>query len=76
MKFSLFRNDKTTNKDEFILLGIIAAFLAAGIALLVLRPSFWIIGQSFSLGLGVILTITGIMFIPGLIYRFMNNDKQ
>lgn len=76
MKFSLFKNDKSTVKDEFVLLGIIMICLASGIALFISRPSFWIIGQTFFVGAGVLLILTGVMFIPCLIYRFLNNDKK
>lgn len=76
MKFSLFKNDKSTAKDELLLLGIILVFLASGITLFLTRPSFWIIDQTFSIGVGVILTLTGLLFIPGLIYRLLTNDKR
>lgn len=76
MKFSLFKNDKSTAKDELLLLGIILVFLASGITLFLARPSFWIIDQTFSIGVGVILTLTGLLFIPGLIYRLLTNDKR
>lgn len=75
MKFSLLRNDKTTIKDELFLLGFILVCLAIGIALLITQPSFWIIDRTFSMGVGIIFTLTGVMFIPGLIYRLMTNDK-
>ncbi len=76
MKFSLFKNDKSTVKDELVLLGLILICLAAGIALLVTRPSVWIMDQTFFFGLGILLVATGVMFIPGLIYRFLTNDKK
>lgn len=73
MKFSLFRNDKAIAKDKLFLLGFIPVCLAAGIALLVAQPSFWGVGQAFSKGLGVVLVLTSVMFIPCLIYRLMTN---
>lgn len=76
MKFSLFKNDKSTARDELVLLGMIAVLLAVGIPLFVLRPAFWIIKQSLSMGMGVLLTVTGLAFIPGLIYRLLTNDKK
>lgn len=66
LKFSFIKNDKSTIKDELLLLGFILICLAAGIALLITRPSVWIIDQTFSLGFGIILVLTGVMFIPGL----------
>lgn len=76
MKFSFFKNDKTTIKDELLLLGFILICLAAGITLLITRPSVWIIDQTLTFGFGIILVLTGVMFVPGLIYRFMTNDKK
>ena len=76
MKFSLFRNDKTTAKDELLLLGFILACLAVGIALIITQPSFWLFDRIFFAGVGVAFVITGVMFIPGLIYRLMTNDKM
>lgn len=76
MKFSLFQNDKSTMMDEIILTIMVLGFIGAGIALIVLRPSFWIIEQSHTVVLGVILVMAGVMYTPGLIYRFMTNDKK
>lgn len=75
MMFSLFKNDRSTIKDELLLLGFIVIFLAAGTALFITRPSFWIVGKTFSMGLGIILIFTAVMFIPCLIYRLLTNDK-
>jgi len=76
LKFSFIKNDKSTIKDELLLLEFILICLAAGITLLITRPSIWIIEQTFSLGFGIILIFTTVMFVPGLIYRFMTNDKK
>ena len=75
MFFSLIKNDKSTAKDEAILFGIILAFLLAGVALLITAPSFWIVDAVMTKSYGIILIMTGVMFIPGLIYRLMTNDK-
>lgn len=76
MKFSLIKNDKSTYWDEVILGVMIACSLALGITLLVLKPSFWIISSVTSCQFGIILTLFGVMFIPGLIYRLKTNDKR
>lgn len=76
MKLSLFTNDKSTDKDEFALLGFIVTCILAGIVLLIIKPEFWIVDQMLTVSFGVLLILTGIMFIPGLIYRFMTNDKE
>lgn len=76
MKFSFFTNDKSTAKDEFILLGFITVCILVGIVLIIVRPEFWIVDQAISVSFGVLLTLAGVMFIPGLIYRFMSNDKK
>lgn len=75
MKLSLFKNDKSTVKDEIILSFIVLGFIAAGILLIIARPSFWLIRESDTAVLGMLLTLAGVMYIPGLLYRFMTNDK-
>lgn len=76
MKLSLFTNDRTTVKDEIILSIMVLILLAIGITLIATRPSFWIIEQHHTIVFGVLLTLAGVMYIPGLIYRFMTNDKR
>lgn len=76
MKFSLFKNDKSTTKDEFLLLGFIVLLILAGTVLLITKPAFWVVDQTAVALLGLILVLTGAMFIPGLIYRFLSNDKK
>lgn len=75
MKFSIFKNDKSTVKDEIILLLIVLAFMAIGIIFIITTPSFWLIDKNDTLVFGVLMLITGVMFIPSLIYRFTTNDK-
>ncbi len=74
MKFSLFKNDKSTYWDEVILAVMVVAALAVGITLIVLRPAFWIVTSHASIIVGVIITLFGVMFFPGLIYRLFTND--
>ncbi len=76
MKFSLLKNDKSTVKDEIVLALIIVLCLAAGILLIVLRPSFWVIGQNITVLTGVMIAAFGVLFIPSLIYRLLTNDKK
>ena len=76
MKFSLFQNDKSTIKDELLLLTFIVACLAIGIPLFAFAPSFWIVDSMITKGFGLVLIITGVMFTHGFIYRLMTNDKH
>ncbi len=76
MKFSLIKNDKSTYWDEVILAIMIVCSMAIGILLMVYRPSFWIISSTTSVQFGVMITLFGVMFIPGLIYRLKTNDKR
>ncbi len=75
MKFSLFHNDRKTRKDELVLGLLILLWLACGGLLIAFRPSFFFVGPSVTVCLGVLLVILGIMFVPGLIYRLMTNDR-
>lgn len=74
MKFSLLKNDKTTCLDEVVLALMIIVSIVIGVLLFVYRPSFWFVSSSVSCGLGVLLTLYGVMFIPGFIYRLMTNE--
>ena len=76
MKFGLFRNDKTTFKDELALALIVSISLAVGILLVVTAPSVWIIRSSTTRVFGVLWIMVGIMFLPGLIYRLFTNDPK
>lgn len=76
MKFSIFKNDKSTIKDEIILLLIILFFMTLGITLMVTKPSFWFIDENDTLVFGILMLITGVMYIPGWIYRLMENDTK
>lgn len=76
MKFSLFKNDKSTFWDEVILAAICLVCLAVGIVIIILKPAFWIIEASMTVTAGVLIALVGVMFIPALIYRLMTNDKK
>ena len=73
MKFSLFKNDKTTYWDEVILALMIITSIVAGVLLIAFRPGFLFVSPSVSCGLGVLFVLYGVMFIPGFIYRLMTN---
>jgi len=76
MKLSLFRNDKTTFKDELVLALIVSVSLTVGILLVVTAPSVWIIQSSTTKVFGVLWIMVGVMFFPGLIYRLFTNDPK
>lgn len=76
MKFSMVENDKSTYWDEVILGLIVIICIAVGVTLIVAKPSFWIISSGFTTVLGVLIGAVGVMFIPGLIYRLLTNDKK
>lgn len=73
MKFSLFRNNKTTFKDELVLELIVSVSLAIGTLLVVTAPSVWIIQSSTTKVFGVLWIMVGVMFLPSLIYRLFTN---
>lgn len=74
MKFNLFRNDKSTIKDELYLFLFILACIGAGTALVICTPSFWMITATASKAFGVLWILAGVMFVPGLIYRLSTNE--
>ena len=74
MKF-LFHNDKSTVKDEFFLLMFIVICIGAGVLFYIFAPNDWIISNSTIKVFGIACILTGVMFIPGLIYRLFSNDK-
>ena len=76
MKFSLFENDKSTCADEIILGLIVLISAICGILLIVFRPEFLFISLNIMVVIGVMLLIVAIMFLPGLVYRLMTNDKK
>ena len=75
MKFSLFKNDKSTVKDEVILFFLIVSFFLIGLLLYLKAPSFWIISSGITKSLGLLGMITAFLFVPGLIYRLATNEK-
>ena len=78
MKLSFTENDKSTYWDEVVLTIITVLFLAAGILLVVYKPSFWIVSSSFTVGIGIACIILSFMYFPCIVYRLMHNktDKK
>ena len=76
MNFSLFKNDKTTVKDEIVLFLIIILSIAIGSILILIKPSFGIIHERHTVVCGVFIDLFGVMLIPGLIYRILTNNDE
>ena len=76
MKFSLLKNDKSTYWDEVILALFILVCVGVGAVLLGIRPAFWFVDGNDTAVFGVLMILTGGMFIPGLIYRLFHNDEM
>lgn len=76
MKLSLFRDDKSTHKDELILSVVLLVCLAAGILLVVFKPSFWIVSGITTAEVGVMMILFAVMFIPIIIYRFLPDKRK
>ena len=73
MKGFLFHNDKSTRKDEMLLFLFILMCMCVGALLYAFAPENWIIPESTIKVFGVIWILAGVMFIPGLIDRLVNN---
>lgn len=76
MKNFLFQNDKSTFKDELFLGLFILACIGIGLLLVIFSPENWIISSSTFKAFGTIFIFTGVMFIPGLIYRLFSNETK
>ena len=74
MKFSFIHNDKSTIKDELVLLLFIVVWAACGLLLIVFQPKVLFFNSAMTTCLGVVFVFLAVMFIPGLIYRFLTND--
>lgn len=75
MKF-LFRNDKSTIKDELFLLLFILVCIGAGLLFYIFAPDNWIISSSTIKVFGIVWILAGVMFIPGFVYRLFSNDTN
>ena len=76
MKVSLFKDDKTTHKDEVVLSVITVICMAAGILLVIYKPAFWIISGTLTAGFGVAAILFAVMLIPCIIYRFVSGRQK
>lgn len=76
MKDFFTKNDKTTYKDELILILLTVIVTIIGVLLIVFKPSFWIVSESVSVCVGVFALLIAVMYIPSIIYRLFNNDKK
>ena len=76
MKNLFFKNDKSTYKDELILILFVAAVTIIGVLLIVFKPSFWFISENISYFTGVFAIFIAVMYIPCIIFRLLNNDKK
>lgn len=76
MKNFLFKNDKSTIRDELLLLLFILACIGVGVLLIIFAPADWFISAAGFKMFGVLWILVGVMFIPGLIYRLFTNNKK
>lgn len=76
MSISIFKNDKTTAKDELVISIFTLISLLVGIALVVIKPSLGMIEPHNFVVLGVLLILFAIMIIPCIIYRLKSNYKS
>ena len=76
MRFSIIKNDKSTALDELLLFLFIVVCAGIGVALIVYKPSFWIITAELTKCFGVVWIVVAVMFIPGLIYRLCTNERK
>ena len=65
----IFSHDKATAKDEVTLLVFVAICLILGVVGVILQPSV-----SLTV-FGVLLLVTGVMFIPSIVWRLHENYK-
>lgn len=56
-------------KNELGLVGMILGFGLVGILFMILKPSFWFVSSTDAFVFGVLMLITGVMYIPGLLYK-------
>lgn len=56
-------------KNELGLVGMILGFGLVGILFMTLKPSFWFVSSIDTFVFGVLMLITGVMYVPGLLYK-------
>lgn len=75
MKNFLFHNNRSTIKDELFLFLFIVVCIGVGLLCYMFSPSNGFIFNSSIKTFGILWIITGVMFIPGLIYRLFTNNS-
>ena len=76
LKFSFTKNDTGTCMDEVLLSLMVLAILTIGIVLIIKAPAFWIIDSVTTKVFGFALTFMTALLVPGLIHRWLTNDKK
>ena len=66
----IFNNDRTTAKDEVVLMIFVAICLLIGVVAVI-----WQFNVSTTV-FGVLCIVTGIIFIPSIIWRLHENYKE
>lgn len=66
----IFNNDKTTAKDEVVLMIFVAICFLIGVAGII-----WQYNTSTTV-FGVLCIVTGVMFIPSIVWRLHENYKE
>lgn len=69
-------NNLNSSHDMIWLCLITIAALAAGILLIVLRPSFWIVSEMMSVCIGVLFLLLAVMYIPFIIHRWRADKNE
>ena len=65
----IFSNDKTTAKDELVLMIFVAICILIGVVEVI-----WQYNTSITV-FGVLCIVTGVMFIPSIVWRLHENYK-
>lgn len=76
MKDFLFHNDKSTVKDELLLLLFILICIGVGLLFYIFAPNDWVISNSTIKIFGIVWILAGAMFIPGFVYRLFSNNTN
>lgn len=56
-------------KCELGLLAMVVGFSSVGILFMLWKPTFWFISDVDTTVFGVLMLITGVMYVPGLLYK-------
>ena len=72
---NLFKNDKNTSKDEIILCIFTAIIAVVAVLIFVFKNSIPASIQSMAITFAALLSVTVVMMLVMIIYRFTDNDK-